>query len=223
VTQPPDQPSNPTTSSLYPPNFFRRADESSDSLFCSEPRLVVHIDEHAIAAIGRYFEQALPRNSVLLDLMSSWRSHLPEGFPKQTLAGLGLNAVEMRENPQLDERIVHDLNANPALPFPDARFDAAFVTVSIQYLTRPVEVFREVCRVLRPGTAFHVIYSNRMFPTKAVAVWQYADMEQRARLILSYFHNAGGWEQPDVINISPRLPFPTDPVIIVRSRKATQT
>ncbi len=216
-------PANPSTASLYPPSFFRRTDDSSDRLFYTEPRLVVHIDEHAIAAIGRYFEQALPRNGVLLDLMSSWRSHLPEGFPKQTLAGLGLNETEMRENPQLDERIVHDLNADPALPFPDSWFDAAFVIVSIQYLMRPVEVFREVRRALKPGAAFHVIYSNRMFPTKAVAVWQYADMEQRSRLIFSYFHNAGGWEQPEALDISPRLPFPSDPVIVVRARNATQT
>ncbi len=209
------------TSDLYPAGFFRRADDSDDRLFYAQPRLVVHIDQPAIDAIGRYFETALPRDAVLLDLMSSWRSHLPQRFPKRTLVGLGLNDVEMRQNPQLDEWVVHDLNANPTLPFADERFDAVVITVSIQYLTRPVEVFREVCRVLKAGGGFHVIFSNRMFPDKAVAVWQALEgAEQRAQLIESYFRHAGGWERPTVTDVSPEAGVPTDPVYVVRASKA---
>ncbi len=213
-------PSPSTTSSLYPPEFFRRTDESDDRLFYAMPRLVVHIDEPAIEAIGRYFARELPPRGAMLDLMSSWRSHLPEGFPKASLVGLGLNAIELRDNPQLDERVIHDLNADPSLPFADGRFDAAMLTVSVQYVTRPVEVFREVRRVLKEGTAFHVIYSNRMFPAKAVAVWQATDMEQRSQLIASYFHNAGGWEHPEASEAGPRPAQATDPVFVVRARKA---
>lgn len=204
---------------FYPPEFFRREDESDDRLFYTEPRLVVHIDDYAIAAIGAYFNEALPPNGVLLDLMSSWRSHLPEGFPKKMLVGLGLNAVEMAENPQLDEQVVHDLNANPTLPFKDQSFDSAVVTVSIQYMTKPVDIFREVERVLRDGASFHVVYSNRMFPTKATAVWRALDDAQRAQLIASYFSNAGGWEKPQARDIGPRTGFYTDPVYVVAARK----
>ena len=110
---------------------------------------MVHIDEHAIAAVGEYFARKLPENGVILDLMSSWRSHLPEGFSTEKLVGLGLNATEMAENPQLDEWYVHDLNADPVLPFEDGSFDAAVVTVSIQYMVKPVEVFSQVNRVLK--------------------------------------------------------------------------
>jgi SAM-dependent methyltransferase len=207
------------TSELYPADFFRRLDESEDGQFYAEPRLVVHIDERAIAAIGEFFSARLPQNGVILDLMTSWRSHLPDGFAKAKLVGLGLNAVEMSENPQLDEYMVHDLNANPSLPFEDSGFDAAVVTVSIQYMTRPIEVFREVNRVLKQGASFHVIYSNRMFPTKAVAVWQALDDLQRARLIASYFINSGGWEPPEALDISPKPGFYTDPVYVVTTRK----
>ena len=202
----------------FPPEYFRRYDEADDRLFYAEPRLVVHIDDHAIEAIGKHLDQWLPKDGVVLDLMSNWRSHLPDGFPKRKLVGLGLNDVEMSENPQLDERLVHDLSTDPVLPFQDASFDAAVLMVSVQYLVRPVEVFREVARVLKPGAWFHVIYSNRMFLTKAVAIWQSLSNAQRAQLIEAYFATSGGWEQPEVLDISPKMGFPPDPVYVVAAR-----
>ena len=203
----------------YPPEFFRRMDESDDRLFYTEPRLVVHIDDHAIAAIGRYFSETLPERGVILDLMSSWRSHLPPGFQAERVIGLGMNDVEMRENPQIDECVIHDLNDDPRLPFDDAVFDAAVVTVSIQYMTRPVEVFAEVRRILKDGASFHVIYSNRMFPTKAVAVWQSLDDRRRGQLIGSYFTSSGGWEDIALYDISPNTGAYSDPVYVVSARK----
>ena len=204
----------------YPSEMFRRQDESDDSLFYSEPRLVVHIDYAAIGAISAYFSEALPANAVILDLMSSWRSHMPPDLPIQRLIGLGLNAVELDENPQLHERIVHDINADPNLPLEDDSLDAAVVTVSIQYMVRPVQVFAEVSRVLRPGADFHVIYSNRMFPTKAVAVWQTLDDRRRAQLIASYFRNSGGWHDIRAYNITPEMSHYSDPVYVVAATKA---
>ena len=204
----------------YPPELFRREDESDDGLFYAEPRLVVHIDYPAIGAISAYLGEELPSNGVILDLMSSWRSHLPPDLPFHRVIGIGLNEVEMNENPQLDERIIHDLNANPALPLDDGSLDAAVVTVSIQYITRPVEVFRDVNRVLKTGASFHVIYSNRMFPTKAIAVWQSLDDRRRAQLIASYFQNSGDWDDVRAINITPQMPHYTDPVYVVAATKA---
>ena len=205
--------------SAYPPELFRRQDESDDSLFYSEPRLVVHIDYEAIGAIGSYFHEVLPRDAVILDLMSSWRSHMPPDLPIARLMGIGLNSVELDENPQLHDRIVHDINANPVLPLDDCSLDAAVVTVSIQYMVRPVEIFAEVNRTLKPGSDFHVIYSNRMFPTKAVAVWQSLDDRRRAQLIASYFQNSGGWEDIRAFNITPELPHYSDPVYVVAASK----
>ena len=195
-------------------------DESDDRLFYTEPRLVVHIDDHAIAAIGRYFSETLPEGGVILDLMSSWRSHLPPGFQAERVVGLGMNDAEMRENPQIDEYAIHDLNDDPRLPFDDAVFDAVVVTVSIQYMTRPVEVFAEVRRILKDGAYFHVIYSNRMFPTKAVAVWQSLDDRRRGQLIGSYFTSADGWEDIALYDISPNTGAYSDPVYVVSARKA---
>ena len=207
----------------FPDHFFRRVDDTDDRLFYTAPRLVVHIDEFAIAAIRRYFSEVLPEDGAILDLMSSWRSHMPEEPSGRTVLGLGLNAVEMQENPQLDEFVVHDLNMEPDLPFDDRSFDAAVVTVSVQYMTRPVEVFSEVRRSLKVGAGFHVIYSNRMFPTKAVALWQSLDDHRRGQLVGAYFVSSGGWEDVTIRDISPEVGHYADPVYVVSGRRATET
>jgi SAM-dependent methyltransferase len=182
------------------------------------PRKVVHIDEAAIAAIKQGLPEVLPANGVVLDLLSSWRSHWPQGFPKQRLVGLGLNAEEMADNPDLDAYVVHNVNTTPQLPFEDATFDAAVLTVSIQYITQPVAVFQEVGRILRPGGPFVVIFSNRMFPTKAVAIWRMLDDQKHVDLVAAYFHYAGTFVDVKAHNWSPSAY--TDPVYVVLAHKA---
>ena len=188
---------------LLPPAAYAREDESADDEFYQLPRKVVHIDDGAIAALGRLYGEVLPAGSRLLDLMSSWRSHLPEGFDAADVVGLGMNAEEMSDNPQLTRFVVHDVNRDPRLPFGGAEFDGAMCAVSVQYLTHPLRVFREVARVLRPGAPFVVSFSNRCFPTKAVAAWLYADDEQHVQLVRSYFDSAGGFEDVKEADRSP--------------------
>jgi SAM-dependent methyltransferase len=178
---------------LFPPDAYAREDETPDDRFYVVPRRVVHIDEGAIAALGRLYADVLPAGGRLLDLMSSWRSHLPDTLRPAATVGLGMNADEMADNPQLSSFVVHDLNRDPRLPFGDAEFDGAMCAVSIQYLTHPVRVFREVHRVLRPGAPFVVAFSNRCFPTKAVAVWLGTSDQQHVLLVRAYFQAAGRW------------------------------
>jgi len=206
--------------SLFLPEHFARLDESPDPDFYDMPRKVVHIDDHAIAAIKQFFRDTLPTDGVILDLMSSWRSHWPRALSKQQLVGLGMNAEEMSENPDLDDFVIHDLNANPQLPFEDATFDAVVVTVSIQYMTRPVDVFREVNRILKPSGLFAVIFSNRMFPTKAVAIWRSLNDRQHAELIAAYFQQAGNFTAIEAQDRTPQVSDYTDPVYVVMARKA---
>ncbi len=179
--------------SSFKPHFFEREDGAPDTDFYREPRLVVHIDDIAIAAASALYEELLPAGGDVLDLMSSYRSHMPASLGLRRLAGLGLNETELRENPQLTDYVVHDVNAEPRLPYGDAEFDGCAVTVSVQYMTQPLETFREVCRVLRPGAPFILTYSNRMFATKAVRIWIALDDRERAGLISAYFANAGGF------------------------------
>ncbi len=202
----------------FVPEMFARMDDSEDTLFYAAPRKVVHIDEPAIRAAGQMIAATFAPNGVLLDLMSSWRSHLPKGFVKQKLVGLGLNADEMADNPDLDEYVVHNVNADPRLPFADASFDGVVITVSIQYLTHPIGIFAEVRRILKEGAPFLVLFSNRMFPTKAVRVWQSLHDGQRARLIEAYFQEAGGYEEVVFTDASPQTGI-TDPLYAVCARK----
>lgn len=174
----------------FPPEYFQRYDESPDELFYTQPRLVVHIDEGAIAAVTQLYSELLPETGHVLDLMSSWRSHLPSSF-RGRVSALGMNAEEMRQNPQVDEFVVQNLNRTPRLPYADQTFDGAVCTVSVQYLIEPVTVFKEVRRVLKPDAPFIITFSNRCFPTKAVAIWQVTSMAQKAALVASYLEAAG--------------------------------
>jgi SAM-dependent methyltransferase len=174
----------------------------------------VHIDDGAIAALTRLYAEVLPAGGHLLDLMSSWRSHLPENVQA---VGLGLNADEMADNPQLARHVVHDVNRDPRLPFGDDEFDGAACAVSIQYVIHPVRLFGEVRRVVRPGAPFVVSFSNRCFPTKAVAVWLGTTDEQHVTLVRAYFEAAGGWSN---VAVEDRSPDAGDPLYVVWARRS---
>ena len=175
------------------PRYFERADASPDTDFYRSPRLVIHVDDHASAVLASWFGKALPANGDILDLMSAWRSHLPADASYRSVIGQGMNVTELRDNPALTAGLIQDLNAVPSLPFKDASFDAVLISFSMQYLTHPVEILREIARVLRSGGRFHTAYSNRLFPTKAVAVWQACSDPERAHLIAAYLQQAGGF------------------------------
>lgn len=204
----------------FPSEFFRRQDESDDAIFYIPPRKVVHIDEAAIAAVRDLLGQVLPPGGVYLDLMSSWRSHLPEGLKPKRVVGLGMNAEEMADNPQLDKYLVHNLNHDPQLPFEDTIFDGAFCTVSVQYLIDPVMVFAEVNRVLKPGGPFVVSFSNRCFPNKAVAGWLGTTDQQHLALVTHYFEQSGGWYGLQAFQHEPPRPGAHDPLYAVWGMKA---
>lgn len=172
----------------FPAGFFDRADPTDDADFYDYPRLVTHIDQGAIEGVGALYEE-LSLGPRVLDVCSSWVSHFLT--PPEHLTVLGLNAVELAANPAAHERVVANLNVDPALPFDDGAFDDAVCCVSVDYLVRPVEVFREVARVLRPGGRFVCTWSNRCFPTKAVRGWLEATDEERLAIVSSYCALAG--------------------------------
>jgi SAM-dependent methyltransferase len=200
----------------FPPGFFRRSDPSPDTAFYSFERLVTHIDDRAIATVGTLYEH-LGVNGRVLDVMSSWISHFRT--PPAHLTVLGMNAAELAANEAAAERVVHDLNADPTLPFADAQFDAVVCCVSVDYLVQPIEVFQEVRRVLVPGGQFVCTFSNRCFPSKAIAGWLSTDDDGRCTIVAEYFRRSGGWVEPNVALCTP--PFgPGDPLYAVWSTSA---
>ena len=182
-----------------PPEAFAKEDTGDDRAFYAPPRLVTHIDEGAVAALTQLYRTLLPAGGRLLDLMSSWVSHLPDDLEYAEVVGHGMNAVELEANPRLTQWFVQNLNQDPVLPLGDEMFDAAMACVGVQYLQQPVAVFAEVRRVLAPGAPFIVSFSNRCFPTKAVAIWRALDTSGQAALVKLYLERAG------FVNISANL------------------
>ena len=190
---------------------------SVDDEFYSWPRLVTHIDDGAIAAVGALYDE-LGIDGAVLDLMGSWVSHFRA--PPARLTVLGMNADELAANPQAAATVVHDLNADPRLPFADDSFDAAVCCVSVDYLTSPVEVFADVGRVVRPGGPFVCTFSNRCFPTKAIRGWLATNDEEHCEIVAAYFRLAGGWTEPTVERRTPPL-HRGDPLYAVWARIAS--
>jgi SAM-dependent methyltransferase len=194
-------------------NPFSRMDPSDDALFYSMARKVVHLELGAIEALRGVYAERFPPGATVLDLMSSRRSHLPDGLGR--VVGLGMNGEEMAANPQLDQWVVHDLNREPRLPFPDGSFGAVACAVSVQYLTQPFELFFDVRRVLAPGGPLVVLFSNRCFPTKAVALWLAADDDDHRQVVRTYLERSGFVDVVDE-----RVETPDDPLFVVSGRAA---
>ena len=174
----------------WPAGFFDRQDGGDDADFYAPPRLVTHIDDGAIAAVSELYDELGVPDGRVLDLMSSWVSHLSKK-PSGGLVALGMNTVELQANPMADQVFVQDLNVDPRLPFDDASFDAVVCCVSIDYLVHPVQVLREAARVLRPGGVVVLTFSNRCFPTKAVRGWLSTDDDGRVAIVRAYLEQAG--------------------------------
>jgi len=188
---------------------FVRDDESSDTRFYKKPRLVQHIDGTAIEMIKNTYGRFLKADMDVLDLMSSWQSHLPEKLTLRRLAGLGLNDLELKKNSRLSEHVVQDLNLRPVLPFESDSFDAVVCTVSVEYLTAPLAIFEEISRVLRSDGYFIVTFSNRWFPTKAIRIWKDLHEFERMGMVLEYFIRSGGYKNLQTYSFR-GLPRPHD-------------
>ena len=198
-----------------PAELFARQDEEPDAVFYAVPRFVTHIDDDAIAAVGELYEELGIAGDVL-DLMSSWVSHFRH--PPRHLAVLGMNRDELEANQQASTVIVHDLNREPRIPLEDESVDDVVCCVSVDYLIRPIEVFRDVARILRPGGRFVCTFSNRLFPTKAVRAWLYSGDEDHCALVAEYFHRSQVFEPATVALRTPPL-HRGDPLFAVWSTR----
>ena len=199
---------------LTPSEAFRRYDETPDEEFYSVPRLVTHIDDGAIAAVTQLYSEIFPPGGKILELMSSWVSHLPEEVRYERVVGLGMNEEELKRNPRLDEYVLQNLNTDARLPFGDGEFDGVGCCVSIDYLTNPVAILREVGRLLKVGAPVVITFSNRCFPTKAVAIWRQLDNRGHVRLVEGYLEEAGNFRNVRGLDRSPRRLF-SDPLYAV--------
>jgi FKBP-type peptidyl-prolyl cis-trans isomerase 2/SAM-dependent methyltransferase len=188
---------------------FGRLDWTDDREFYQQPRLTTHLDNKAIEIIPNFYAQWLKPGMKILDLMSSWKSHLPDNLEFTRVTGLGLNQHELENNPQLTHSIIHDLNQNPQMPFDKGEFDAVICTVSVEYLTQPFAVFAEVARILKPGGYFLVTFSNRWFPPKVINIWPDLHEFERMGLVMEYFLKSEKYEQISTYSVR-NFPRPVD-------------
>jgi hypothetical protein len=209
---------------------FTRDDDSDDALFYRDPRMVHHIDTRAAAEVTSIYARFLRPGMRILDLMSSWVSHLPDAPRDIEVHGLGMNGEELAANPRLSACLAHDLNREPVLPWEDASFDLVVCTASVEYLTRPLHVFAEVGRVLKDGGVFINTFSNRSFPPKAIRPWNFMHPFERVSLILHCYRDSGcfadlnsesaqGLPRPAQDKYAAQMRF-SDPVFAVWGSKA---
>ncbi|MFC5365720.1 class I SAM-dependent methyltransferase [Salinirubrum litoreum] len=191
--------------------------DGDDRDFYVSPRFVHHVDEQFRERLTALYRRELPADARVLDLMSSWVSHLPPDASYPRVVGHGLNRAELAANDRLDDSFVQNLNADQSLPFDDHSFDAVLIAVSVQYLQYPTAVFREIARVLAPGGVLAVSFSNRMFPQKAIRAWRAASMDARADLVRRYCDAAGGFESVETLRETPAT---GDPFYAVVARRA---
>ena len=198
------------TSWPYTSADFERLDSSPDDAFYVPTRFVTHIDDHAISTLREYYASYLPRTGRILDLCSSWISHLPPDLEKAAMSGelnvvgLGMNRAELDANEVLRERVVHDLNADPAIPASvtnGEKLDGAMCVVSIDYLTQPVEVLRSLKGSMNEGSTVHLVVSNRCFPTKAMARWLGVREDERLQMVGDYMWFAG-YREVEIVTLS---------------------
>ena len=198
-----------------PNAWFVCADETPDEDFYQSPRMVAHVDEGTLTALTEFYRSFIPQHSDVLDLMSSWISHLPAEVQLGRVVGLGMNADELAANTQLTQWSVQNLNDQPILPYASESFDRALIVVSIQYLRRPIDVLLSVHNVLREGAEIAIAMSHRLFPTKAIVAFQSLSVDERMNL-LRYYLDKAGFREIKLIDCSPPN---ADPLWIVTGKK----
>ena len=191
---------------LLTPEQRSKLDPGNDANFYDQPRFVTHVDDAFIDRLTQLYRDRLQPQTRILDMMSSWVSHLPEEMEFARVEGHGMNAEELARNPRLDNYFVQNLNENPQLPLPDASFDAVLNAVSVQYLQYPEAVFSEICRILKPGGIAIFSFSNRMFYQKAIAQWRDSSEGARVELVGRYFQATEGFDRPEAIVVESNLP-----------------
>ncbi|KAI7840155.1 hypothetical protein COHA_005938 [Chlorella ohadii] len=182
------------------PQQRAKLDMRADSDFYAMPRFVHHLDANFRAQLTQLIRERIPEGAAVLDLCSSWVSHLPNERRYARVVGHGMNAAELARNPRLDQWFVRDLNKEPTgWAAADGSFDAVLCTAGLQYLQQPEAVLAEVRRVLKPGGIVIIAFSNRMFHGKAIAAWRDNSDWGRCQLVKTYLAAAGGFSEAEVV------------------------
>jgi SAM-dependent methyltransferase len=184
---------------LLNPTQRQKLDGGNDREFYDVPRFVTHVDAGFIDRLTSLYRERLSPNTRIVDMMSSWVSHLPDELKFEYVQGHGLNEQELAKNPRFDSYFVQNLNQDLKLPLENESFDTVLNTVSVQYLQYPEAIFAEIYRILKPNGIVIFSFSNRMFYNKAIAAWRDASELDRVELVKGYFNSISGFSKPEEI------------------------
>lgn len=227
------KPSNPNGPFPYPTRDMTPTDPGNDNSFYHDPRFVTHIDDNAIHTLQRYYSDTLPRKGRILDFCSSWVSHYPLEVENAAqsgtleILGTGMNKSEMGKNPVLKAWCVQDLNEDPDVRLPETepgnsekRLDASTCVVSIDYLTKPVDVLASVRKQTNVGGRVHLVISNRCFPTKVVGRWLRISEDERLEMVGDYLWWSG-WRGIEIVTVVEGT-WMKDPLWVVRGTNVAE-
>ena len=176
----------------------KKLDETDDAIFYSEPRFVYHLDSNFRKCLKNVYKKEIFKDSVVLDLMSSWDSYLPKETKYKKIIGHGLNKQELTRNKALEEYWVQNFNLDQKIPLEDQSIDACLMVAAWQYLQYPELLAREISRILSSEGKFLISFSNRAFWHKSPNIWVNSNEEERIIYVRKVLVS-NGFKEPRII------------------------
>ncbi len=180
-------------------NDREKIDITNDEIFYQNPRYVHHLSVSFRTRLTNLYSEYLLHHHVILDLMSSWVSHLPFDIKYKKVIGHGLNEAELSSNKRLDSFWVQNLNKTQNMPIEDSSVDVGLVVAGWQYLQYPEKVSLELSRIIKSDSLLIISFTNRAFWTKAPNIWSYSSEEKRIEYVYSVL-KANGWRIEKIFN-----------------------
>ena len=176
-----------------------KSDISDDEIFYQQPRFVHHLSDSFRSRLTSLYSEYLLKHHIILDLMSSWVSHLPSNISYKKVIGHGMNEAELSSNERLDRFFVHNLNKKQNMPIEDSSIDVGLIVAGWQYLQYPEKVSLELSRIIKSDSLLIISFTNRAFWTKAPNIWTYSSEEKRIEYVTNVLW-ANGWRIEKVLN-----------------------
>ena len=176
----------------------RKLDESNDEEFYSEPKFVYHLDSHFRKYLSQVYSNEILENSIILDLMSSWDSYLPNEKIYKKVFGHGLNKKELEKNRVLDSFWIQNFNLNQIIPLESGTIDYCLMVAAWQYLQYPEKLTKEISRILSDKGKIIVSFSNRAFWHKAPNIWTTSSEDERVNYVKRVLIT-NGFKEPKII------------------------
>ena len=176
-----------------------KSDIFDDEIFYQQPRFVHHLSDSFRNRLTSLYSEYLLNHHIILDLMSSWVSHLPSNISYKKVIGHGMNEAELSSNERLDKFFVQNLNKKQNMPIEDSSVDVGLIVAGWQYLQYPEKVSLELSRVIKSDSLLIISFTNRAFWTKAPNIWTYSSEEKRIEYVTSVL-TSNGWRIEKILN-----------------------